>query len=230
MVEAFIGGDEVTRGEYTQFTARTGRAATCCRNRLSTLRLFDRRDWRDPGFIQYDAEPVVCVSVDDAEAYASWLSQRTAQRYRLPTRAQWRHAAPSHGSRTTPCARGNILDSSAPASTARNACSHGHAYTAAAGSYPANTFGINDMSGNVGEWTRDCAAATHAVAGEPCTRRIAIGLAWRDGTGVQPPTERTLEPDRGYDDVGFRLVRDLSAASLPLRRWPGLRSGRERVA
>lgn len=49
----------------------------------------------------------------------------------------------------------------------------------------------------VAEWLADCAAAG-------CTRRMADGTTWRGGKGRRP-----LEADRGYDDVGFRLVREL---------------------
>ena len=36
-----------------------------------------------------------------------------------------------------------------------------------------------------------------------CTRRIAAGRGWRGGAD-----DRALEGDRGYDDVGIRLVRE----------------------
>ena len=33
-----------------------------------------------------------CVTADDAEAYASWLTARTRKRYRLPTAVEWEYA------------------------------------------------------------------------------------------------------------------------------------------
>ena len=33
-----------------------------------------------------------CVTTDDAEAYASWLTARTGKRYRLPTAVEWEYA------------------------------------------------------------------------------------------------------------------------------------------
>lgn len=49
----------------------------------------------------------------------------------------------------------------------------------------------------VAEWLADCAPAG-------CSRRMAEGSTWRGAKG-----RRSLEADRGYDDVGFRLVREL---------------------
>jgi hypothetical protein len=51
---------------------------------MSLLRIVKPRDWKDPGFEQTDTQPVVCISYDDAVAYAHWAS-RNGQRVRLPT-------------------------------------------------------------------------------------------------------------------------------------------------
>lgn len=45
------------------------------------------------------------------------------------------------------------------------------------------------------EWVRDCR--------NDCRERMAIGRSWREKDGP-----RALDPTRGYDDVGFRLVRE----------------------
>ncbi len=74
----------LTRGEYARFVAATGRASALCRERMSFLRIVKPRDWREPGFEQSDTQPVVCISYEDAEAYAHWAS-RNGTRVRLPT-------------------------------------------------------------------------------------------------------------------------------------------------
>ena len=48
----------------------------------------------------------------------------------------------------------------------------------------------------VAQWLSECS--------DGCRKRIAQGGSWRSQSGARP-----LDVDRGYDDVGFRLVRDL---------------------
>lgn len=132
---------EVTHAEYARFVAATGRAPALCRERLSLFRLVKPRDWREPGFEQGNAESVVCVSWDDANAYAKWLSRKSGQTYRLPSAAEWRAlAGESNGGRV------------------------------------------------VAEWLRE---------------RTIAGSSWRGNL-----RSRIVDPSRGYDDVGFRLVRE----------------------
>ena len=138
----------VSRAEYARFAEVNGREPALCRERISVLRVIDPRTWQAPGFEQGDDEPVVCVSWQDAEAYAQWRGRRDGYRYRLATRAE-------------------------------------------AGRLPASA-GARPVS----EWRADC--------GDNCARRAATGPSWRTERA-----SRTLDPGRGYDDVGFRLVRDL---------------------
>ena len=138
----------VTSADYARFVDATKRAATLCRERVSVLRVLAPRDWRSPGFAQDEGEPVVCVSLQDAEAYAGWYSRQTGQRWRLPTAEE---------------AQGT------PAQAGKRA---------------------------VSLWSNDCATG--------CARRVASGPSWRNKQAQRP-----LLANRGYDDVGFRLVREL---------------------
>ncbi len=92
-------GGNVTRGQYAAFAGATGRAETLCRERASLLRIVARRTWQTPGFDQSASDPVVCVSWQDAAAYAEWAGRRAGKRYRLPTTAEARALPAAGGAR-----------------------------------------------------------------------------------------------------------------------------------
>ena len=102
-------------------------------------------DWRRPGFEQTDRDPVVNVSVIDAEAYVGWLSDKTGKAYRLPSEAEWEYAA--RAGTTTARFWGDgwdeapaYLNDSDPVGRRRSAA------------FKPNGFGLCDMLGNVWEW------------------------------------------------------------------------------
>lgn len=139
----------VSRDEFAAFADATGRAPARCRERASLLRVVAPRNWRSPGFEQKGGDPAVCVSWDDARAYAQWLGQRDGLAYRLATSTEWTRLPAAGGSR------------------------------------------------RIAEWNVDCSGS--------CEQRVASGTSWRD----ESATTAGREADRGFDDVGFRLVRDL---------------------
>ena len=169
-----LGRYEVTVGEYLAFVSAADAGAGDCAG----------GSWRDPGFPQTDRHPVTCVSWNDAQAYASWLSRRTGAAYRLPTVAEWERAAA--GSRP-----GCYEDVT------------GRSGTCPVGSYGANPAGLSDMVGNLYEWTADC------VEGD-CSRRMLRGGSWGDYVEILRPGARSSYRT-GFRVVllGFRVLRTL---------------------
>jgi serine/threonine-protein kinase PpkA len=178
--------EEVSRGDYAAFANATHRPVARCRNRLAPITL-KKRTWLAPGFTQGEGHPAVCVSFDDARAYAQWLSGRTGETWRLPTAAEWKQVASYKGSGNA-CQDGRI--------------DCGQDGTAPANSGPASPLGLVGLRGNAREWLVDCAGG--------CRQRLVSGLGWRDSAGRADPTRSSgFDASVGFDDVGFRLVREV---------------------
>jgi formylglycine-generating enzyme required for sulfatase activity len=91
--------------------------------------------------------PVVNVSWLDAQAYAVWLAQATGESWRLPTEAEREKAARGTDGRLYPW--GNTFDMT------RCNSSMSVGTTTPVGTHPsgASPYGVQDMAGNVWEWT-----------------------------------------------------------------------------
>ncbi|MEO8159995.1 MAG: bifunctional serine/threonine-protein kinase/formylglycine-generating enzyme family protein [Arenimonas sp.] len=180
--------EEVSRADYSAFASRTGRAAAKCKNRLAPIS-FKKRSWDSPGFEQSSSHPAVCISYEDARAYASWLSERTGETFRLPTAAEWHRIASYSGSGNA-CLEGRV--------------SCGQEGTVPTAQGPASPLGLLGVKGNAKEWLADCAGS--------CKAHLVGGLGWRDSASRAEGNRTSgLDANLGFDDVGFRLVREVPA-------------------
>ena len=151
---------EVTNAQYKKFVQATG-------HREPEGYIFVNgswvlgKPWQDKNY-NGDNQPVMCVSWDDAKAYADWAGER------LPTEAEWEKAARGglSGKRYVwgddwppPKNSGNFADETAkktfPDWTIINGYDDGYAYTAPVGKFTPNGYGLYDMAGNVWEWCAD---------------------------------------------------------------------------
>lgn len=154
--------------------------------------------------------PVINVNFADAQSYVAWLSQRTGQRYRLLSEAEWEYAA--RGGTDTWYPFGNAIDPSKA-----NYGNH-HDRTAPVGSYAPNGFGLHDMTANVAQWVQDChhedyvGAPTDGSAwlSGPCTLRNVRGGGWSlSGWSVRVAQRIGDPPGARNNHLGFRVARDM---------------------
>ena len=236
-----LGRSEVTVAEFRRFADETGFKTEAERDaRAQGCSGFIYADpavtnpggpavtsWRSPGLTQAESHPVLCVSWNDARAYAQWLSKKTGKRYRLPSEAEWEYAARA-GSVSArywgedpvqACRFANVADQSRFQTWGfgqKHECTDGHYFTAPAGGYAPNRFGLYDMLGNAWEWTEDCWNASYAgapvdgsawLAGD-CAQRVCRGGSWSTVPRFARSASRYKNTADHRDNLtGFRLAR-----------------------
>jgi sulfatase modifying factor 1 len=215
--------------EFSEFVAATGRDMQGCETYDGHWKLRPANSWKDPGFVQTGTHPVTCASWNDADAYARWLSAKTGHRYRLPSAAEWEYAARAGGDAAQPwkpngsdaCAYANVADISAghryPGWLVFG-CADGYVYTSPVGSFKPNAFGLNDMLGNVFQWTQDCWHADYAGAPQDgsaradgdCSQRELRGGSWFSVPAfVRADYRNHFAADYRTSSAGIRLIREI---------------------
>jgi formylglycine-generating enzyme required for sulfatase activity len=172
------------------------------------------KHWNEKDTLKTTADhPVVNVSWYAAVAYCQWVGKR------LPTEAEWEHAARGGlnalfpwGDQPVDAARANFSGS-------------GIGTTSPVGHYPANAYGMFDMAGNVWQFLAD---EWRPYAATPQKNPVAGGNLFLDGTAfLQVKTRRVIRggsfggapvnlwveyrdshpPDGAREFVGFRCAK-----------------------
>ena len=201
--------------------------------------------------LNLDNQPVVSVSWQEAAAYCNWLSNKEGlppfyhrqgdklvashpftTGYRLPSEAEWSHAArqagrseraryPWPGTFPPRTRAGNFGDESARSllPVVIRGYNDGYPVTSPVRGLGKNPAGLYDMGGNVRQWCQDWYTphaaltsqnqASDTMGPSSGTHRVVRGSSWRDATMA------TLRLSyRGYgkkpaNDIGFRVARYL---------------------
>ncbi len=232
--DVWMARTEVTVGEFSRFVRATGYRTDAERNSegVPGCSAWDASDgkwgwragrsWRAPGFRQGENEPVVCVSWNDAQAYARWLSSQAGRAYRLPTEAEWEYAARSGVAASRywgddprlACMHGNVADASRRrrfSDGSVHECDDGHVWTAPVGRFRSNSGGLSDMLGNVWEWTCSAYDSGYGGAEAHCDTsgkaRVMRGGGWFNPPSWVRAAKRSKNaPALRFVDVGFRLA------------------------
>ncbi|QWG19284.1 formylglycine-generating enzyme family protein [Bradyrhizobium sediminis] len=171
-----------------------------------------------PGVKPLADRPAVQISWHDADAYASWLSRKTGEHYRLPTDEEWAYAAGSrYKDDSLP------VDDNDPSKRwiARYDRESNREYGADSepqsfGHFGANENGLYDTAGNVWEWTSTCFVRTRLDdEGRATSRNSNCGVRVAEGQHRTYVTDFIRDARAGGcavgvppSNLGFRLVRE----------------------
>jgi sulfatase modifying factor 1 len=189
---------QVTNSEYARFIAAS--------------QVVEPPEWNNPDFCRPD-QPVVSVSWFEAVAYCEWLSRAAGGRYRLPTEAEWEHAA-----------RGGVENAlfpwgDAPPHSLPDYDRRWRNGPEPVGRYAPNGFGVFDICENVHEWCVDWFDPAYYLASPQRNpqgpaqgrRKASRGGSWRHHVKASKcHTRSSIPPEFRYADYGFRVVREIS--------------------
>jgi sulfatase modifying factor 1 len=227
-LEAFLMGvHPVTNAEYARFVRDTGHRAPAIyelpivvtaggREREKTFRAVGQAYiWpeHEPPTDRMD-HPVTLVRWDDVTAYCAWLAAETGRPMRLPTEAEWEKAARG-GLSGKRYPWGDRLDRNMANFLTDPTMKLVHGTTRCR-SYPANGYGLFDMTGNVWQWVQDwydplyySSAPPDNPQGPPSgSLRVLRGGSWlvADVRMLSCSHRHKVPPDTYSYGIGFRVA------------------------
>ncbi|SDK27563.1 MULTISPECIES: SUMF1/EgtB/PvdO family nonheme iron enzyme [Bradyrhizobium] len=178
----------------------------------------------DRGVVVAADRPAVQISWHDANGYAAWLSRKSGETWRLPTDEEWAFAAGSKFKDD-----GIVIDDNDPSKRwiARYEREADRAPsdpgTRSFGSFGSNENGLQDVGGNVWEWTASCfVRRVLDDAGKVVSESPNCGVRVVEGQHRAYVTDFIRDAKAGGcavgvppNNLGFRLV-------VERDRWPGV--------
>ncbi|MCY2925417.1 MAG: formylglycine-generating enzyme family protein, partial [Planctomycetota bacterium] len=217
----YMGKTEVTNAQYRRFDQAHDTGVISYTNKDQSS-----RGW----FVNGNDLPVSRVTWSEAGVFCRWLSAASGKKVSLPTESQWEYACRGgadgafyFGDVAADFSKfANLADASLAGMAQRdsppwhprdNRFNDGSMLPCAVGRYQPNAFGLNDMTGNVAEWTLSLyrpypyqdgdGRNDLAAAGE----RVVRGGSWYD----RPADARSAcrwryDSWRAVYNVGFRVI------------------------
>lgn len=226
----------VTNAQFAEFVGATHYVTEAERNGYGWVFRHGARDWEKiagadwrhpegPGsdIAERMHHPVVQVTWNDAQAFATWTGKR------LPTEAEWEFAARGSKERQTFPWGDELMPDGKPRANFwqgiwpdTNYLDDGYYYTSPVGRFPPNSFGLYDIVGNVWEWCADWYDEnyyTYSPAADPAgppvgTYKVARGGSWfcsESYCGGYRNAFRGRSPrSSSFNNVGFRCAKSIS--------------------
>lgn len=201
MAEPFaLSKYEITFELYDRFAAATGRPYP------------DDNNWGR------GRRPVINVNWLDAVAFTEWLSEQTGQNYRLPTEAEWEYAA--RAGTDTAFAFGDTITTAQAnfngfQTSEKDDPNAFRRRTVAVDLLAANAWGLQQMHGNVWEWTCSAYDPEYQGGEQVCAEgevgmRVLRGGSWTNiSRALRSAYRFRVPPDEERYFLGFRVRREL---------------------
>lgn len=176
--------------------------------------------WRDlmasnsdiyrPEFYDCDKCPIEGVSWNDAQMFIKALNTKTGEQYRLPTEAEWEHAARAGKNQPYKYSGSDEISEVSVFPPILNQQKPGPVRQK-----KANELGLFDMSGGVSEWCQDwygrdyykTSPSINPKGPDTGVERVIRGGSWRSNPNFASVAFREAgKPQTRYSHTGFRLA------------------------
>lgn len=236
-----LARSEITVAQFRRFVVASRYRSVA--ERAGRSRVFDEKtgqmsdregvNWRHDhvGAPATDDMPVLHVAFEDGVAYADWLSRQTAQKYRLPSEAEFEYVLRAGSGTAYPWGEGrpkrlvgNLTGEGDQSMRGRRWGNAVPGYRdgfwgpAPTRSFAPEAYGSFDLIGNASEWTLDCWHDSYkrapmdgsAWVNPGCRQRVVRGASWASALEqARSAFRQGVDARNTSARTGFRVVREL---------------------